>query len=69
MEKIKIIQTYQKQGGKQVSLMATIILLSLMMSSCALFEGVFRAGMGIGIVIAILVVGLIVWLLTKIRRR
>lgn len=69
MEKIKIIQSYQKQSGASVSLMATIILLSLMMSSCALFESIFKAGLGVGIVIAILVVGLIVWLFTKIRRR
>jgi uncharacterized integral membrane protein len=46
-----------------------IILISLTLTSCALFEGIFRAGLGIGILVAVVVIGLIIFIATRFTRR
>jgi len=37
-------------------------------SSCDLVEGIFKAGMGVGIFLVILVIALIVWLISRFKK-
>jgi len=48
----------------------TILLLLVMfsLSSCELVEGIFKAGMGVGIFLVLLVIALIVWLVSRFRK-
>ena len=43
-------------------------MLLIVLSSCAVAGGIFKAGMGFGIFIVILVVVLILWLVSRGRR-
>ncbi len=42
-----------------------IFCLSLTLTSCELFEGVFKAGMGVGIFIVIAVIAVIIWIISR----
>ena len=48
-------------------LMLFIILFSF--TSCELIKGIFKAGMGIGIFITVLIVAVIVYIMTKIGKK
>ncbi|MEO6189256.1 MAG: phosphatidate cytidylyltransferase [Saprospiraceae bacterium] len=37
-------------------------------SSCAVVEGIFKAGMGVGIFIVVLIIGLIIFLVSRIGK-
>jgi hypothetical protein len=45
----------------------TLLLVSVLFSSCEVIEGIFKAGMGFGIFIVIAVIVLIVGIIFKIR--
>ena len=45
-----------------------LIVLMLTVSSCEAIGGIFKAGMNVGIFIAVLVVVLIIWLVSRFRR-
>jgi len=49
-----------------LSSMALIVLSSL--SSCELIGNIFKGGMYFGIILVVVVVGLIIWLLSKIGK-
>lgn len=48
-------------------LMLFIVLISF--SSCSIIEGIFKAGMGVGIFIVIAVVAVIVFIISKVFRK
>jgi hypothetical protein len=54
---------------KNLILLPIIMLMTLFLGSCGLMEGIFQAGMGIGIFIAIIVVALVIFLVSRFRRR
>jgi hypothetical protein len=43
-------------------------ILAIGLSGCELVEGIFNAGVAVGILLVVIVVGLIVWILSKIGR-
>ncbi|WP_290843211.1 hypothetical protein [Flavobacterium sp.] len=45
-----------------------LVFLSLTLTSCELFEGVFKAGMGVGIFIVIAILALIIWIISRFRK-
>jgi len=50
---------------KQTSIIALLICLITTFSSCAIVGGIFKAGMGLGIFIVVLVVALIIFLFSR----
>lgn len=45
--------------------LAVLLPLLLTLPGCEIIGGIFRAGVWVGIILVLLVVGLIVWLLTR----
>jgi hypothetical protein len=45
-----------------------LFLVIMLFSSCELVEGIFKAGMGVGIFLVLLVIALIVWLISRFRK-
>jgi hypothetical protein len=45
-----------------------LIVMTSMLSSCELVEGIFKAGMGFGIFIVVAIIGLILFLIFRIGR-
>ena len=46
----------------------TLLLMSSMISSCSVIEGIFKAGMGFGIFIVIAIIGIIIFLVVRMGR-
>ncbi len=46
-----------------------LVLISFFFTSCSVVEGIFKAGMGIGIFIVIAVIALIVWIISRITKK
>lgn len=42
-----------------------LILMIFLLSSCAVVGGIFKAGVWVGVLIVILVIGFIIWLVTR----
>jgi len=47
---------------------SSLILLISIFSSCELVEGIFKAGVWVGILIVVAIIGLIVWLVGRGRK-
>lgn len=45
-----------------------LLVIAVTFSSCEVVGGIFKAGMGVGIFIVVLVVALIIWLVSRGRR-
>jgi hypothetical protein len=46
-----------------------VLLAGLALSGCELAEGIFKAGMAVGVFMVIAIVALVIFLMSKIRRR
>ncbi len=46
-----------------------VLLAGIAMSGCELAEGIFKAGMAVGVFVVIAVVALVVFLMSKMRRK
>lgn len=46
----------------------TLFFMSLMLSSCSVVEGIFKAGMGVGVFIVIAIIGIIIFLVVRLGR-
>jgi hypothetical protein len=44
-----------------------IVLLAMTLSGCEVVGGIFKAGMWVGIIIAVVIVGLLVWVFGRAR--
>jgi hypothetical protein len=53
----------------RLSSVFSLILMSLMVSSCSAIEGIFKAGMGFGIFLVLAVFVIIVFIILKIRQK
>jgi hypothetical protein len=45
-----------------------MIAVALTLSSCELIGDIFQAGMAVGIFVVVLIIGLVIWLITRFRR-
>jgi hypothetical protein len=54
---------------KNLSLLLMTLLLLLTFSSCHLIGGIFKAGMGVGIFVVILIIVIIGWLISRSRNK
>lgn len=45
------------------------LMIAAFYSSCAVVESIFKAGVWVGILVVVAVIGLIVWLLSKFTRK
>jgi hypothetical protein len=45
------------------------MMIALFYSSCAVVESIFKAGVWVGVLIVVAIIGLIVWLISKFSRR
>lgn len=46
-----------------------LFLLSFLFTSCELVEGIFKAGMGVGIFIVIAVIAVIIWIISRFTKK
>ena len=54
---------------KQVSyLFLTALVVTTTLTSCELVEGIFKAGFYSAIIVIVVVIGLIIWLVSRFRR-
>ena len=52
-----------------VARLSLVLLAGIMVTGCDLAQGIFKAGMGVGIFLVIAVLAFVVFLVTKVRRR
>ncbi|HYJ38218.1 MAG TPA: phosphatidate cytidylyltransferase [Chitinophagaceae bacterium] len=53
---------------KNALIYGSFLLLASIFSSCELVEGIFKAGVWVGILIVVAIIGLIVWLVGRGRK-
>ena len=46
-----------------------VLLAGIAMSGCELAEGIFKAGMAVGVFIVIAIVAIVIFLMSKVRRK
>jgi len=51
-----------------VPLVVLLLVLALTSAGCELIEGVFKAGLWVGVILVVIVVAAIVWIMGKMRR-
>ena len=56
-------------GPATFSRLFFIVLAGISLSGCELAEGIFKAGMAVGVFMVIAVIALVIFLMSKIRRR
>ena len=53
---------------KHITKTILLFLVMILFSSCDLVEGIFKAGMGVGIFLVIIVIALIVWAISRFKK-
>lgn len=61
--------TKNRSRGNQVLLFGTLFMMVSMLSSCSVVAGIFKAGMGFGIFIVVLIIAAIVMLVVKAGKK
>ncbi len=51
---------------RRFSIPALLAFVMMMMSSCSVIEGIFKAGVWVGIIIVVVVIALIIWIVSKV---
>lgn len=46
-----------------------LFLISFLFTSCSVIEGIFKAGMGVGIFIVVAVIAIIIWILSRFMKK
>lgn len=54
---------------KQTTRLLMLFIVLISFSSCSVIEGIFKAGMGVGIFIVIAVIAIVVFIISKIMGR
>lgn len=54
---------------KRLSIITLLIATTLLLNSCDLAVGIFKAGFWVGIVIVIAIIALMIWLFSRFRNR
>jgi hypothetical protein len=52
---------------KKVSIPAAFLLLVMLLNSCAVIGGIFKAGAVVGIISVIVVIAIIIWIISMFR--
>lgn len=52
-----------------LSRLLIVLVAGIALSGCELAEGIFKAGMAVGVFVVIAIVALVIFLMSKIRRR
>lgn len=50
---------------KKIISFLTLILMLFLLGSCAVIGGIFKAGVWVGVLIVLVVIGVIIWLVTR----
>ncbi|HEY9342088.1 MAG TPA: hypothetical protein VIQ23_10935 [Hanamia sp.] len=50
------------------SLLVLLIFMSVIFTSCEAIAGIFKAGMWVGILIVVIIIGIILWIIGKARK-
>ncbi|CAN5860406.1 hypothetical protein BH24ACI5_BH24ACI5_21890 [soil metagenome] len=53
---------------KNMALLALLVVLSVSSAGCEVVEGIFKAGLWVGLILVTLVVVAILWIVSKLRR-
>jgi Na+/glutamate symporter len=64
-----MVQIIKKETMEKLSQNSLVLFVAFAMSflaSCELVEGIFNAGVAVGIILVVVVVGLIVWIFSKL---
>jgi hypothetical protein len=48
---------------------AFLVMLMLLASSCSLVEGIFKAGVWVGVLIVVAIIGGVFWLITRLGKK
>ncbi|MBQ0908429.1 hypothetical protein KBJ98_06915 [Flavobacterium sp. F-328] len=54
---------------QQISRVLTLVLVLLTISSCSLIEGIFKAGVGVGIFIVVAILAILAFIISRILGR
>ncbi len=54
---------------KHTLIIALLVLMITTFSSCAAIEGIFKAGMGVGIFLVLVVVAIVIFFLSKMNKK
>lgn len=54
---------------QQISRVLTLVLVLLTVSSCSLIEGIFKAGVGVGIFIVVAILAILAFIISRILGR
>ena len=61
---------YKNQKNKGASLTILIVVfISFLLGSCEVIEGIFKTGMGVGIILAIIVIAVIIGIISKLGKK
>jgi hypothetical protein len=55
--------------ARSYSVIILFLIAILLFPGCAAIEGIFKAGMGVGIFLTVLVIALIIYFITRLRRK
>jgi len=48
--------------------MGSLVGIMISLSSCSVVEGIFKAGMAVGVLVVVIVIALVLFLVSKLRR-
>ncbi|QQL49501.1 hypothetical protein [Mucilaginibacter ginkgonis] len=51
---------------RKFSIPGLLALMVMMLSSCSVIEGIFKAGVWVGVIIVVVILALIIWIVSKI---
>ncbi|MGZ9676259.1 hypothetical protein [Flavobacterium sp. GNP001] len=54
---------------QQISRVLTLVLVLITVSSCSLIEGIFKAGVGVGIFIVVAILAILAFIISRILAR
>jgi len=54
---------------KKLAISALLMALLMTISGCSVVEGIFKTGMGVGIFVVVAVIGLIIFLVTRLGKK
>lgn len=53
---------------KSSVLIASLLMLSVTLTSCDAIAGIFKAGMWVGVIVVVAIIALVLWLIGKARK-
>jgi hypothetical protein len=66
---ISVIIQHEKTKYMKVFYGSIFLMIALFYSSCAVVESIFKAGVWVGILVVVGIIGLIVWILSRFTKK